>query len=136
VGLYDWLLALHLISAFGLVAAVVANWTLVWATRSQVVGPEEAGRFGAIAGPFTGVMALPTLVFGVWLAFEVDAYELFDGWIIGAIVLWVAAMVIGPITGKAFAEGPAGRQKGVTLLGVNSVVVLAILILMIWKPGA
>ena len=134
--LYDWLLAFHLIGAFGLIAAMVANWTLVWASGSQVVGPAEAGRFGAIAGPMSGIMATVALIFGVWLAFEVDAYDLFDFWIIGAIVLYVAAMVIGPRAGKAFQSGPAGRKTGVTLLGINTVLATLILILMVWKPGA
>jgi hypothetical protein len=136
VELYDWLLALHVIAAFGLAAGIVANWALVLATRAQVVGPEQAMRYGGIAGPMTGAMSGVALLLGIGLVLEVDAYEIFDFWIIAAIVLWAVAMVLGPKAGEAFREGPAGRKKGVTLLTANSVITTVILILMIWKPGA
>ena len=29
-----------------------------------------------------------TIVFGVWLAISLDRYQLWDGWIIAALVLW------------------------------------------------
>ena len=31
------------------------------------------------------------LIFGVWLALYVDGYELWDGWILGALALFAAA---------------------------------------------
>ena len=136
MSLYDWLLALHVISAFGIVAGVVSSWTLVLMTRAQVLGPEQAMRFGGIAGPMTGAMGGLTMLFGVGLVLEVDRYEIFDFWIIAALVMWLVAMVLGPKAGEAFRSGPAGRSKGITLLSINSVLMLAILILMIWKPGA
>ena len=136
VELYDWLLVLHVISAFGIVAGVVANWTLVLATRAQVVGPEQAMRFGGIAGPMTGAMAGIAFLFGIGLVIEVDAYEILDLWIVVSLVLWLIAMVTGPMAGKSFQQGPSGRQKGIQLLALNTVLVTVILILMIWKPGA
>ena len=38
------------------------------------------GLFGAIA-------------FGIWLAILRDAFQVWDGWVIGAIVLWCVAAV-------------------------------------------
>ena len=38
---------------------------------------------------------LGTLVFGVWLALYVKGYEIWDGWIITAIVLWAIGTELG-----------------------------------------
>lgn len=136
VELYDWLLALHVISAFGILAGVVASWTLVLATRARILGPAEAGRFGGIAGPMTAASAGLALVFGVWLVIDVDAYEILDAWILVPIVLWAIMQVTGPLAGRAFREGPSGRRRGISLLALNTAFATIILILMIWKPGA
>src|SRR5581483_3011206 len=44
-------------------------------------------------GPLTAAVpigGLGTIVFGVWLAIVDDAYHVWDGWIVAAIVLWAA----------------------------------------------
>jgi hypothetical protein len=66
-----------------------------------------------------------------------------DGWILGSLVLLIAAsafgararaVVMGELDGGA-RPGPAARQ--VTLWHwLRTVSVVAILVLMIWKPGA
>ena len=134
--LYDWLLFLHVLSAFVLVGALTALWGLVLSTRpsAPMLAAEEAMRFGRIAGPLVGVGTMGTLVFGIWLALDVDRYHIWDAWIVAALVLWAVAGGTGARAGKAFAVG--GREAGVRLQAVNTVAVLAILVLMIWKPGA
>ena len=139
VELYDWLLLGHVISAFGIVASLTVLWVMVLATRpaAATLGPEEAGRLGAFAGPLVGITAGLTLVFGIALAVERDEYGIFDGWILASIVLWVAASATGQLAGKALAEDPVGgRSRGVGLHALSSVIVVVILVLMIWKPGA
>jgi hypothetical protein len=83
------------------------------------------------------------LVFGVWLALYVDGYELWDGWILGALVLLIAASAFGARArvvamadlGAGDGSEPSGRE--VTLWHwLRTVSVVAILALMIWKPGA
>ena len=37
-----------------------------------------------------------TILFGIWLAISLDAYQVWDGWVIAAIVLWA----IGSGTGS------------------------------------
>jgi uncharacterized membrane protein len=96
-------------------------------------------------------------VFGVWLAFSYGGYNIWDGWILAALVLWVVGAGLGRRTGEAYLGGPrkaqeleeAGQtgpnpellalnrtQTGLLMQTLTSLVVLAIIIDMIWKPGA
>ena len=81
---------------------------------------------------------LGTIVFGVWLALEVDGYQLWDGWVIAAIVLWFVASGAGGRLGAGVREGkPVGAIVGAR--GMVTVMTLATLLLlldMIFKPGA
>jgi hypothetical protein len=135
----DWLLFLHVLSAFVLVAALVALWGLVLATRpaSPILDGEGATRLGNLAGPLVGAGMAGTLVFGVWLALDDDAYEIWDGWIIAALVLWAIGGWTGDRAGKAFQKDPvAGRPDAIRFHALASLAALVILVLMIWKPGA
>ncbi|MBA3433006.1 MAG: hypothetical protein H0U08_02815, partial [Actinobacteria bacterium] len=38
-----------------------------------------------------GVGVTGTIVLGIWLAISRDEYQVWDGWVIAAIVLWVLA---------------------------------------------
>jgi uncharacterized membrane protein len=138
VDLYDWLLFLHVLAAFAGVAGLVMLWGLAVGTRAPepaFAGP-TAASFGRAAGIGVGVGLTVALVFGVWLAIDVDGYELWDGWILASLVLWLASGWAGAKAGKEFERGPEGRRSWIRFQGANSVLVLAILVLMIWKPGA
>ena len=155
----DWMLALHVLSAFAFVAGTLLFWVLIVAVR-RTDTPEGTIRMGPVVrvGNATiGVGAGGTIILGIWLAFSVGRYDIWDGWIIAALVLWVISMALGQRTGAAYMQGmnkaqelQAAGQTGpsVELLALNrtsgglllhaltSVVVLLILIDMIWKPGA
>jgi uncharacterized membrane protein len=155
----QWLLALHVISAFSLVAGMILFWVLIVAVR-RVDTPAETLRLEPIArvGNVTvGIGMGGTIVLGVWLAFSFGGYDIWDGWIIAAILLWVVGAALGRRTGAAYTEGPKKAQELETagqsgpnaeLLAVNrtsrgvlfhfltSLVILLVLIDMIWKPGA
>jgi hypothetical protein len=159
VTLDDWILALHVLSAFAYVAGMIVFWVLVVAVRradtpDETIRMEPIVKVGTIG---TGIGAGGTIVFGIWLAFSVGGYDIWDGWIIAAIVLWAIAGGIGGRTGKAYMQGmnkakeleAAGQtgssadllalnrtQNGLVLHSVASLVLLLILIDMIWKPGA
>jgi uncharacterized membrane protein len=137
--LYDWLLFLHVLSAFILVASLTALWALVLGMRSETasIDPASAMSWGRFAGTLVGVGMMGTIVFGIWLAIDVDGYELWDGWILASLILWAIGGAAGGQAGKQFmkADG-SGRSAGIRLQTVNTVAVLLILILMIWKPGA
>jgi uncharacterized membrane protein len=155
----DWVLALHVLSAFAYVAGMVLFWVLIVAVR-QTDTPEGTTRMepvvkvGTIA---TGIGAVGTIVLGLWLAFSVGGYDIWDGWIIAAIILWAIAGGIGGRTGKEYIAGrdkareleAAGQtgpnaellainrtQKGVLLHAAASLAILLLLVDMIWKPGA
>ena len=155
----DWLLALHVLSAFALVAALVLFWILIVATRNlDTPGPTIAVGRVAIVGSATVTAGIAgTIAFGVWLAISLDAYKVWDGWVIAAIVLWAVAAGTGGRAGKEYtrafdrareldAAGQTGPDsellalnrttQGLLLQTISSVVTLLILIDMIWKPGA
>jgi hypothetical protein len=46
-----------------------------------------------------------TIVLGIWLAFSVGGYDIWDGWIIAALVLWVASAPLGQRTGAMYTQG-------------------------------
>ena len=155
----DWLVALHVLSAFAYVAGVVLFWILIVAVR-KIDTPEETIRMGPIVNvgnAAVGIGAGGTILLGIWLAFALDGYAIWDGWIIAALVLWAIAAAFGQRTGVAYMQGmtkakeldAAGQRganmellalnrtsNGVLMHALTSVVVLLILLDMIFKPGA
>ncbi len=86
---------------------------------------------------------LGTLVFGVWLALYVAGYEIWDGWILEAIVLWGIATELGRRAHVGFvatgAEGEASSasaRQASLMHWLRSLAVLGLLVVMIYKPGA
>ena len=139
--MYEWLLFFHVLSAFLLVGALAYFWALVLATR-----PGRSMFGGAVslsmARPATVAVTAGvtgTLIFGVWLAIYLDAYQVWDGWILASIVLWAIGSGAGARSGRALTPVgdvyPAWRL-GVLLHTVASVAAVLVLVLMIWKPGA
>jgi hypothetical protein len=139
---YDWLLFLHVLAAF-LLAVTAVTYSAV------AFGAPASGRTLFVADRCWDVGGLGTLILGVWLALYLDEYEIWDGWIIGAIVLWLVATGLGDSVRRqrAGAEpgGPAagGATTAVTLDSrialmhwLRTLAVLGLLVLMVWKPGA
>jgi uncharacterized membrane protein len=142
VSFYELLLLLHVLAAFSLVTALALFWTMTIVAWRRV----EAGAamFAGLARP-AGVLviagSLLTLVFGVWLAIYVDGYELWDAWIVVSLVLWLVGTGAGERAGRILNEpsavtDPARRGPGLALQVLSTVAVLAVLVLMIYKPGA
>jgi hypothetical protein len=155
----DWILALHVLSAFALVAGILVYWVLIFAIRRADTpdGVIRLGPLAIVAQAAVGIGALGTIVLGVWLAFSVGDYDIWDGWIIAAIVLWLIATGLGQRTNEAHSHGVQKAQelqqagqtgpnaellalnrtsRGLFLQLVVSAAVLLLLIDMIWKPGA
>jgi uncharacterized membrane protein len=155
----DWLLAIHVLSAFAYVAGIILFWVLIVAVR-KIDTPEGTIRMEPVVKVGNGAVgagAIGTILLGIWLAFSLDSYAIWDGWIIAALVLWAVAGGFGQRTGVAYMRGmtkakqlEAAGQTGPSteLLGVNrtsagvvlhslaSLAVLLILLDMIFKPGA
>jgi hypothetical protein len=129
VSLYESLLFLHVLAAFLLVAGLAAYGTIV-------LGGGDATR-RALAPPallLWNAGGLGVLLFGIWLALEVDGYALWDGWILAAIVLWLVASGAGGRLSRVVREGAPDRSG--VLLAVMAVATFLLLIDMIYKPGA
>ena len=59
------------------------------------LGMTTDSRLLAVGNALWNVGGLGTLVLGIWLALYVDGYEIWDGWIITAIVLFAIATELG-----------------------------------------
>ncbi len=155
----QWLLALHVLSAFAYVSALVLFSVLIVAVR-RADTPADTIRMEPLAKIGNGAVAIGaggTIILGIWLAFSYGGYDIWDPWIIAALVLWAIAGGLGQRTGAAYMQGmnkakeldAAGQtgsnsellalnrtSNGVLFHAVSCVVVLLIIIDMIWKPGA
>jgi uncharacterized membrane protein len=152
-------LTLHVLSAFAFVAAYTMLSALLvigYRTKSttaalallQVARPADALAWAGATG---------TLVFGVWLAVEADSYSLLDGWIVGAFVLWLIAeeairredlffklarrRAIAPAHPRVPSRSAEARsvfhsRRALVLHLSGSAALLALLTVMIFKPGA
>jgi hypothetical protein len=155
----QWMLALHVLSAFSLVAGMILFWVLIVVGR-RIDTPGDTLRLGPVAkvgNATVGIGLGGTIILGIYLAFAVDGYAIWDGWILAALVLWFVGTALGRRTGAAFVEAPRKAQeleaagqsgpnaellalnrtsRGVLFHALTSAVVLLIIIDMIWKPGA
>jgi uncharacterized membrane protein len=142
VSRYDWLLFLHVLAAFALVTALVIFATLYFSARR---GPGSAPlvRISWLASRLWEVGGLGTIVFGVWMALDLDNYGILDGWIIAALVLWFVASGAGSQVVAAYREARGGRElaelRTKRFTSQHVVMILAttlLLVDMIFKPGA
>jgi uncharacterized membrane protein len=155
---YDWLLFLHVLAAFLYVAAYVWFTAVIVAGRRTDSPARAVGLFGAVRWGNALAVAggVGTIGLGVWLALYVDAYRLWDGWILASIVLWGLSLELGRREGKEYAKAGTlaseaharGETSSAALAAalrtpsgllyhvLSSAAVLAILWLMIYKPGA
>jgi len=114
-------------------------------------------RIQRVGDVLVAVGSIGVLVFGIWLAIDVDGYEVWDGWVIAAIVLWFVMGALGSRTGKLYnsardralalakdgsdAPSPELRallqdRRALWLHVAGIVTVVLLLIDMIFKPGA
>src|SRR4051812_38572777 len=107
------MLALHVLSAFAYVGGVVLFWMLVVAVRKTdtpegTIRMEPIAKVGNVA---VGIGAVGTIVLGIWLAFRLDGYAIWDAWIIAAIVLWAIGAAIAKRTGDEYLKGTAKAKE-------------------------
>ena len=148
MGLYDWLLFLHVLSAFAVVAGLVLLTTAILLALRPAGDTSFALSLTRLSPLLFDAAGLSILVFGVWLAIEVDAYQVWDGWILAALVLWVVIAASGARALAAFRRARRATDETTDLAtavrasrarlwnAVAVVATLATLVVMIWKPGA
>jgi uncharacterized membrane protein len=159
VGKYEWLLFLHVTGAFLFLGANVVAVVLIVAAQLRERPSEIAFLLRVLSFKAfqlaAGLGLLIVLGFGLWLVDDAG-YGYGDGWIVGALVLFVLSNALGGIAGsrgkpiRALAERLAAegdRESGEltamlrdpVLMFLNygaSVLAFGVLVLMIWKPGA
>ncbi|HUQ21966.1 MAG TPA: hypothetical protein VM049_03035 [Gaiellaceae bacterium] len=152
---YDWALAFHLLAAFSVAAALVLYSVLVLVGRRMdtLEQTRTLFRVAPVGGPLIGAGMVVALVLGVVLAIDADAFEIWDPWVIAAIVLWAVFAELGRRTGAYYTEtqklaesGDGGAESevlarlraptGARLHAANVAVFVLLLLDMIFKPGA
>ena len=154
---YHWLLVFHMTGAFLLLGGAVFGgiFNIAALRRERPSEIVVLFRLVRIAVGSISLGMLLTLVFGLWLVADLEFVKWGDAWVIIALVLWVLANALGGIGGRRekttrefaerlAAEGDApsaelrARMRDPVTLALSwgsGVVVLAILAVMIWKPG-
>ena len=156
---YQWLLFLHITGAFlfagGILVAVVLN--LVAQVRER---PSEVALLLGLtrfAIPIIGLGSFMTLGFGLWLVSEAPfGYGYGQAWVITALVLWVVGNAMGGQGGsrenatRIYAEklaedgdAPSAELRArmrdpltLVLSYGGAVLMVAMIAVMVWKPGA
>jgi hypothetical protein len=127
----DTLLFLHLLSAAALVTAVVAFTAVALGVRL------EPGAVRAFLGLFhAGLVGV--VLFGIALAIDIDGYHPWDGWVLIALVLWLAVGYTGDKAALAYrdSEGAALSAEARRMQWITVALVVVLLADMIWKPWA
>ncbi len=153
----QWLVGFHLVGAFLLVSGAVAVGVLHAAAVRRERPSEVAFLLGLtrIAVAAVGVGALAALAFGASLVHR-TGFSWSDNWISASVALWFAAVVLGGIGGRsarharylaerlaADGDRPSDELRRVltspaahALNYASFAAALAILALMVWKPGS
>ena len=154
---YHWLLVFHMTGALlllgGAVFAGILNAAALRRDRpSEVV---VLYRLARIAVTAISVGMPLALIFGIWLVADIDFVKWSQTWVILALIGWVLAGALGGIGGKreketrllaerlaAAGDAPSpelrARMRDPLTLALSwgsGLVIVAILALMIWKPG-
>jgi uncharacterized membrane protein len=157
VSTYQWLLAFHVTGAFLLLGGGVIAGALNLAALRRERPSEVLLLFGLIRIAVAAILIGTVLafVFGLWLVHEAG-YGYGDGWVVTAIVLLVLGNALGGIGGRrddrtaqfakelvasGDAPSPELRRRvrdpvSLALSYGSGLVLVALLAIMIWKPGA
>jgi hypothetical protein len=154
VSFYDWMFALHLIAAFAVASSLVLFSVLVWSGRRMTTLQQTRMLFRV--APVGTVMISAglavTVALGVYLALASNRYEIWNLWIIAAIVLAAAFGGIGQRSGVYYTDtqklaerpdasvaevlarlkAPTGARLHLATVGIFVLIVLD----MVFKPGA
>jgi uncharacterized membrane protein len=154
---YDWLLLIHILGAFLLISGSITAGILHLAAARRDRPSEVALLLGLIQPAVVAIVlgSIVALGLGIWLA-EDAGYGVGDEWVIAAIVLLVIGNIVGAAGGKPLeragemaqrlaADGDQPSEelrravrdpRGVVLSYLSFAAVIAILVLMVFKPGA
>lgn len=155
----DVLLLLHLLGAFLIVAGAGTATVLgpVMARMRNTQALAALIRPGRIIPWLTHSGAFVVLITGSWLVTEEGRFDFDQGWLIASYVLWIAVMALsflglGPhqrelerLAEEAAEAGDEENEdliaavnapRGMIMGAVANLITVAILVLMVFKPGA
>lgn len=154
---YNVALFFHLLGAFLLVGGTVVAGTAFEAARRRETPAEIALLLGLtrVGVALLGVGALLLLGFGLWLV-QLGRWGFGSGWVVAALALFGATLVLGGAGGRPpkRARKLAVRLRGegagtspelrallddrlaLVLNYVSALLLLAIIVLMVFKPGS
>ena len=155
----DWIFSIHLLFAATLVGSLVMSWIVVVSMRTADTPDATLSlhRVGMVATGATIVGLVGVITLGIWLAILRVDFHPWDGWVIGAIVLWsiatvallrsfveyakpvekARALVASGQTGASAELTALNRTStGLLLRALASAAIVLIVVDMIWKPGA
>ncbi len=155
---YDWLLLFHVLGGFLILAGSIVAGILQLAAMRRTRPSEVLLLLGLIrpAVVAIGIGAILTLGLGLWLAEDNAGTDIGDGWVVAAIALWVVANALGGAGGKPLGRAAELAQRlaedgdqpsaelhravadrrAFVLSYLSFAAVMAILVLMVIKPGA
>jgi hypothetical protein len=157
VDFYDWILSLHLLSAFAVASALVLYSVLVFSGRrmTSLEQTRTLFRVAPIGTILIIVGALGTIILGVILALDSGDrdFHIWDPWIIAGIVLWALMTGVGQRTGAYYSgveelskSSDSGTEAAVldrlkastgSNLHLLTVALFLLIVLdMLFKPGA
>jgi uncharacterized membrane protein len=153
----DWALFFHLLGAFVFVAGVVVAGVAFEIARRKQRPSEIALLLGLtrIGVLLVGLGALLVLAFGLWLV-RLGRFGYGAGWVDAALALFVVVSVLGAVGGRRpkqarelavrlakGADSESGELRALlddpvarTLNYLSAVLLLAIVALMVFKPGS
>jgi hypothetical protein len=155
----DWIFSIHLLFAATLVGSLVMSWIVVVSMRTADTPAATLSlhRVAMVSTGATIVGLVGVIVLGLWLAVLRVDFHPWDGWVIGAIVLWAVATIAllrsfveyakpAEQARALVASGQSGSSSALTALNrtstglflrvLASAAIVLIVVDMIWKPGA
>jgi uncharacterized membrane protein len=157
VNTYQWLLVFHVTGAFLLLGGGALAAALNLAALARERPSEILLLFGLIRIAVVSIIvgALLAFVFGLWLVHEAG-YGYGDGWVVAALLLFILGNAMGGIGGRrdertarfaqqlvAAGDAPSPELRArvrdrlsLALSYGSGVLLVVVLALMIWKPGA
>jgi uncharacterized membrane protein len=157
VTLDGWLLSLHVLSAFAVVGGLTSLLIALAAGRrlTRVDWAPPLRRAVNVGATALRAGLIGTLVFGLWLVLRLEGYSIWEGWILGSLLLWLVVGGLGDRSiaqsKRALAQDPQTPGEGAAGAGLRSelrsnsllwfrvtafAAAVAALALMVWKPGA
>lgn len=148
----QWVLLFHVVLGTVWLGGAIYQETLVSAARreSREAHVRTAIRTAMNNARIYPVVTMLVMATAVWMILARSYLDWTDGWIIASIVLWLAGVLLGifyftpqakQLAARLEAEGPTesvgiAAERMLKVASADIIMLLALLTLMIFKPGS